>query len=89
MALFANIVPTEQAFRILDRFLFFGEDAITEIVCNSILQQQEKLVSHKCPFELQSYLTRDIYLDTINEANFYPEIGSILKRKVNFVKKIF
>jgi hypothetical protein len=39
MALFANIVPTAIAFRILDRFLFFGEDALTETVCNSILQQ--------------------------------------------------
>ena len=38
MALFSNIIPTDAAFRILDRFLFFGEDAITETVCNSLIQ---------------------------------------------------
>jgi hypothetical protein len=45
MALFANIIPTDASFRILDRFLFFGEDALTETICNSLVQQSNKILA--------------------------------------------
>jgi hypothetical protein len=36
MALFSNLTTSLIAFQILDRFLFFGEDVVTELVVNSI-----------------------------------------------------
>jgi len=88
MALFSNLVTSPVAFKILDRFIFFGEEVMTELVCNAFNVRQEQIISINCPFELQHYLTRDVYLDTIKEGKFFPEVESVVKKSGFFRRMI-
>jgi hypothetical protein len=45
MALFANLTTSLIAFKILDRFIFFGEDVLTEMIVNAINLSARQIVS--------------------------------------------
>ena len=52
MGIFANLIDLEQSLRVLDRFLYFGEAGIVEIVKQAFLSQKLKILSKKEPFDL-------------------------------------
>lgn len=81
MGLFANLCSLEQCLRVLDRFVLFGEDGVLNVVKSTFVSQKHVLLGFKDPFELQVYLTRQIYLDAINNENFLPKHRDFIRRK--------
>lgn len=65
MGLFANLVPLQTCIRFLDRFIMFGEKGVLSIVKKAFTSQKKVILSIEDPFELQIYLTRQIYLDAL------------------------
>jgi hypothetical protein len=72
MGLFANIVNMEFGLRVLDRFFFYGERAIIDIVKSSFRSQIKTILGKKESIDLNMYLTRQIYRDAISQNNFLP-----------------
>ena len=74
LSLFSNVLPNHQALKVLDRFVYFGQNALLDIIKHVFKTQQDKLFQIGDQFELQKYLSRQIYLDAIEEDGFFPEI---------------
>lgn len=73
MGLFANLVDLESALHVLDRFIFYGEQGILDVVQSSFVSQRNEILKMDDPFELQMYLTRQIYRDAIEKGTFLPQ----------------
>ena len=73
LSLFSNIIPNKGALMVLDRFIHFGQNALIDIVKNIIKTMQHKLLRISDQFELQQYMSRDIYTDAIKQGCFFPE----------------
>lgn len=67
MGLFANLVPLGTSLRLLDRFIMYGEKGVLSIVKKAFLEQKKTILGIEDPFELQIYLTRQIYLDSLTD----------------------
>ena len=52
MGLFANLVSLETSLSVLDRFIFFGEKGLLDIVKSSFEAQKIELLKRRDPFEL-------------------------------------
>ena len=72
LSLFSNIIPNQQALKVMDRFIHFGQKALVQIVKNILTTQQDKLLRITDQFELQQYLARQMFMDAITEGNFFP-----------------
>lgn len=73
MGLFCNMLPAEYSLRILDRFVYFGEKALLDIIKAVFVGQKQEILATKEPFELQIYMTRKIYFDAIEAGRLFPE----------------
>ena len=61
MGIFANLISLDDSLRVLDRFLYFGERGILDVIKQAYSSQKLKIISKNDPFDLQIYLTRQIY----------------------------
>lgn len=69
MGLFANMFSLEVALRVLDRFVLQGERGLFSIVTKAFASQKKVILAIADPFELQIYLTRQVYLDALFANN--------------------
>ena len=52
MGLFVNMLPPVHSLRILDRFVYHGEQALLDIIKAVFIGQKTKILNTKEPFEL-------------------------------------
>ena len=65
MGLFANMISLNNALKVLDRFMMFGEEGILQVVQQAFQEQSKQILAMKDPLDLQIYMTRQIYIDAI------------------------
>ena len=74
MGLFANLLPLQHSLRVLDRFLYFGEEALINIVKEAYSVNKSEILKIREAFDLQIYCTRKIYFDAIQKKKLFPPI---------------
>lgn len=72
MGLFANMLPLETSLRILDRFVLQGDKALINEIKNVYVSNKAKILAFEEPFDLQVFLSRQIYFETIKEGKMLP-----------------
>lgn len=63
MALYANLVPLSICLQFLDRFIMFGEKGVLSVLQRVFKDRKKVLLGMSDPFELQIYLTKQMYVD--------------------------
>ena len=74
MVLFSNTIPCEHSLRVLDRFIHYGQHTLIAIVKNVFIKMQDKLLKIRDPFDLNRYMSKQMFLDAINEKKFFPKM---------------
>jgi hypothetical protein len=65
MGLFANMISLNNALKVLDRFMMFGEEGILQVVQQAFQEQSKQILAMSDPLDLQIYIARQIYIDAI------------------------
>lgn len=81
LTIFANLIPIEDALKVLDRFILGnhlfnlnfldGEKAVLDIMKHLLKNQEEGILEMDC-WDIQVYLGRKMYEESIEEGNFFP-----------------
>lgn len=72
MTLFSNILSYTEATHILNQFILNGENYMISLIFNVYKNKSEKIITIKDSFEIQAYMSKEIYEEAINEEIFYP-----------------
>lgn len=71
MTLFANLVSFSEATHIMNMFILDGESYVMELIFNCYRNLEVKVLLIKDPFEIQAYLSTQIYEDALKQGLFY------------------
>lgn len=65
MVLFSNTIPSDYALKVLDRFVHYGQRTLIAIVKNVFVHMKDRLMKIKDSFELNQYMSKQMYNDAI------------------------
>ena len=82
LSLFSNQIPNQEALKVLDRFVHFGQSSLLAIVKYVFITQKNKILQTWDQFTLQVYLSKQVYLDALVEGKFFPPVEPTNKQNV-------
>ena len=71
MTLFSNLVSFTESTHILTLFILDGESFIMDLIINIYRNIQDKILKMNDSFEIQAYLSKDMFEDALNSNLFY------------------
>ena len=81
MVLFSNTISCNHALKVLDRFVHYGQRSLIAIVKNVFTKMKDKVLRMRDPFELNQYMSKQMYIDAINENKFFPKMPQQVIKK--------
>ena len=73
LTLFSNNLGFSESTHILTNFMLDGEKFILELIVNVFTNMRENVLALKDQFEIQQYLSKQIYDDALSAKKFYTE----------------
>lgn len=68
--MFANLISVDDAMRVFERFILLGEDYIIDTM-KTLLRENEKEMLKMDSWDLQVFLGRKMYQDSISKKYFF------------------